>query len=339
MLRKIIVKLLIKFIIAFALIFWLFQSGRIDFSLLTKSMANYQDWALCFICILITYMIGTLRWKKILQLKSQTNFNFFEILKINWIGFLFNTILPGSVSGDFIKLVYARHLDTNFTKTFLVTSVVMDRIIGLFGMLFLLGLASLFNYNDLVTISSQLKTMIHFNFMIFAGMLTIISSILFPANIQNTILKYTDKLPTIHKQVRKTLEQVWLIGSYKKVFIENILLSMVAQIFFIIGFWIIASPFFETEIPFRYALTFMPLGLCTIAIPITPQGLGIGHAVFDTLFKYFGVNKGASLFNLYFVSTVTMNLVGIIPYLTSDHRNVRKEAENFENKNENESIA
>lgn len=296
-------------------------------------MNNYQNWIMCFGCIAITYMVGTLRWKKILQLKSQTKFKFFDVLKINWIGFLFNTILPGSVSGDFIKLVYARNLDQNFTKTFLVTSVVMDRVIGLFGLLFLLGLASLFSYNELVAISTQLKTMIHFNFMVFFGMLVIISSVLFPEKLQNHILTLTDKIPVLHKQIRKTLEQVWLIGKYKRVFFENIGLSMIAQLFFILGFWIIASPFFESEIPFRYAFTFIPLGLCTIAIPITPQGLGIGHAVFDTLFKYFGVNKGASLFNLYFVSTVTMNLVGIIPYLTSDHRNIKKEAAEFNTDN------
>ncbi len=323
-------KLLLKSLVAFGLIYWLVQSGRIDFSLLGKSLDNPQEWLLCFACLAVTYLVSTFRWQKILQLKSQTKFNYFEIVKINWIGFLFNTILPGSVSGDFIKLVYAKKLDKNFTKTFLVTSVLMDRIIGLFGLLTLLGIASAVSYTDLVALSPQLKAMIHFNFIIFASVFAIIMSVLLPESLQNTILSLTDKIPFLNKYIRKTLEQVWLIGKYKRVFFENIGLSMISQIFFILGFWTIASPFFEVAVPFRYAFTFIPLGLCTIAIPITPQGLGIGHAVFDTLFKYFGINNGASLFNLYFISTVSMNLFGIIPYLTSNRKNIREEAKEFQ---------
>ena len=59
----------------------------------------------------------------------------------------------------------------------------------------------------------------------------------------------------------------------------------------------------------------MPIGMMAVAVPISPAGLGVGHAIFDGLFKLYGTFNGASLFNLYFLTTISVNLMGIFPYL------------------------
>jgi uncharacterized membrane protein YbhN (UPF0104 family) len=108
-------------------------------------------------------------------------------------------------------------------------------------------------------------------------------------------------------------------------------MSTGTQFLNVFSFWIICSPFFEVPLSFQYAFTFIPLGLVSIAIPITPAGLGVGHAIFGTLFSYFGVNNGASLFNLYFLMMISLNLLGTIPYLLSGKRHTLKDAEALEN--------
>ena len=326
-------KTIAKLLLAFGLIFYLVKSGRIDFSILQKSLDHKLEWFLCFACLILNVLLGTLRWKNILEIKAERSFSYLKILKIGWIGLLFNTVLPGSVSGDFIKLVYAKPLDEKFTKTFLVTSVFLDRIFGLVGLLTLLGLSSIYNYGDLTAKSESLANLIHFNFLIFFGIILFIASILMPSKIQDKILGITSKVPVIATHLTNTFGQVWLVGKYRKVLFTNVFLSMAGQTFFLLGFWIIASPFFNVDVPFKYALTFIPLGLCTIAIPITPQGLGIGHAAFDTLFGYFGIDNGASLFNLYFISGVLVNLIGAIPYVLSGKKNVKAQAQQFETSN------
>ena len=322
----------IKFIIAAALIGYLIKSGSLDFTLITKSLDNKTEWILCGFFLISNVLTGTLRWKNILQLSTDNKLQYLQVLKINWIGLLFNTVLPGSVSGDFIKLIYARDLDReNFSKTFLITSVLIDRILGLVGLLILLGLFSIMNYTELAAKSSELKNLLHFNFLVFIFVILFVISILLPVTIQSFILNIIGKLPIIAKHATKALEQIWMIGSNKKILFGNIVLSMIGQTFFILGFWSIATPFFETAIPFQYALTFIPLGLCTIAIPITPQGLGVGHVAFKTLFSYFGQSNGDSLFNLYFLSGVTVNLLGIIPYLLyRNNHDIKSEMQEFE---------
>lgn len=66
---------------------------------------------------------------------------------------------------------------------------------------------------------------------------------------------------------------------------------------------------------FVQALAFIPIGLMTLALPVAPSGLGVGHAIFQKLFELSHITNGASLFNLYFVVTLIVNVIGVVPYL------------------------
>ena len=54
--------------------------------------------------------------------------------------------LPGVVTGDVVKLLYVKDMHKNFSKTYLLTSVFIDRIIGLCGLLFLTGFISILKF-------------------------------------------------------------------------------------------------------------------------------------------------------------------------------------------------
>lgn len=308
-------KQILKFLFAGALLYWLFSKGKLDFSLIERSLNHQWEWFFCFLFLIGSVLITTLRWKSILEIKSRVQFSFFSILKLTWIGLMFNTALPGAVSGDIIKLVYAKNLDKSLDKTFLVTSVIFDRIIGLFGLLTLLGIFSVINYADLTMRSKELTNMVHFNFLLVIGMIVFLAILFLPEKIQQIGLNFARKIPIVKNHLAKTLEQVWLIGRNKKLIVTTILLSVVCHVFNIMAFWTLVKPFITADIPTRYAFSFIPIGFLTLAIPVAPAGLGVGHAVFDKLFSFFGQMNGASLFNFQFLATVIVNLCGIVPYL------------------------
>ena len=58
----------------------------------------------------------------------------------------------------------------------------------------------------------------------------------------------------------------------------------------------------------------MPIGLITVAIPIAPGGIGIGHMAFETLYQLAGLSGGADIFNLYIIVVLGVNMLGGIPY-------------------------
>ena len=265
-----------------------------------------------------------------LEVKAQAKLPYFSTVKLTWIGLFFNSFLPGAVTGDFIKLLYAKDLNKDLSKTFLITSVLMDRVIGLIGLLCLVGLFSIVSYSEVVGISPQIGKVMMVNFLLFIGVLVFLVTLFLPKNIQEIFLNLTLKLPFIGDKIHHTLEQVWLIGTNKLTVIKCLGISMVCQFLNVVCLYLLAYQFIGDAIPLAHAFTFIPLGFMAVAVPISPAGLGVGHVAFETLFGYFNIKGGASYFNLYFLLMIFNNLLGVIPYLLSGKKHTLAEANEFE---------
>ena len=309
-------KVILKFSCSLLIILWLLKSGELDFTLSREFLNSYKNTIAIFI---LSYSIITLlvsyRWKMLLQSGKQKDLPFKSIFKISWIGLFFNSVLPGAVTGDLIKLAYIKDLGKNITKTFMLSTVFIDRIIGLLGLLCLSGIFSLYNYTEIVSISPSLKSLVHLNFLLFIGAIILIFTLFLSKNWQETILSPMDSIPILGTKIKGLLEQVWLIGNRKDLFLKCLLISIIVQVISVCLFWKIITPFTSVPLSIGHAFIFIPLGFIAMAIPIAPSGLGVGHAVFGTLFSFFGIQKGASLFNLYFLCVVFCNLTGSIPYI------------------------
>jgi len=323
-----------KIFFAVGIIFWLISSGKLDFKLMNDLLNSGPHLASGLVFILFSIMITSFRWKLILGVKAAERISFKKILPINWIGLFFSTFLPGVVTGDVLKLLYVKDIDKNFSKTFLLTSVVMDRLFGLCGLLFLTGIVSAYNYNSLIALSDDVKVLLHTNFLLFAGAIFFMVCLFLPTKLQELILGLISKLPVLGQKLANTFEQVWLLGRNRKTTIQCILLSISTQFFNVLAFWMLTSSFYGKEITLGQVYGFIPIGFLAMAIPIAPSGAGVGHAVFDKLFGLVGVTGGASLFNLYFLCMLMMNLFGVIPYLLLGKKHSIKEAESFEHTSE-----
>lgn len=308
-------KILLKLILAMSLVGWLLKSERLDFGLVSRAFFENQWWPLAVGVIILNSFLASTRWKSLLQKGAKKTFSNTEIFKITWIGMFFNTFLPGAVSGDFIKLVYVKDLDASFSKTYLILTVLMDRVLGLIGLIVVMGVMSLvsvfFTQHELVNIQRFLP----FNMVLFSGAIVFLSCLFAPKRLQNKILPRFQKIPLIGEQLGRTLEQIWRIGASKQLVFFALILSFLTQFGTILVFWLLTFPFYETHVPFATLFMFIPIGLISMAIPISPAGLGVGHLVFEGLFKIVGVSGGASLFNIFFMTIVSLNFLGLIPYV------------------------
>ncbi len=311
-------KLALKFIFAALITGVLISKGKLDFTLAQKALDNPGLIFFCMLLVAAQASIATFRWKKLLQSASKKVLPMFKMLKLTWIGLFFSSVLPGAVTGDLIKLVYARDLDQDLSKTFLIMSVLFDRILGLMGLLFLMGIFSLISYSEIVQVSPMMAKLIKLNLLLFIGVILFLVWIFSPYRIQKFVLDLSLKIPIIGARIHKTFESIWKFS--RSSIIWGLLLSMLSQALGILAFWLISRPFYTEPISFIHAFTFMPLGLIAVAVPIAPAGLGIGHAIFDSLFNFFHIAQGANLFNLHFLIYVTVNLLGVIPYLLSSRR-------------------
>ena len=115
MYKKILVNIF-KFSLALGLIYWLVQSGKLDFTLLNE-VAKSPFKILLYISLFLGVLgIVAYRWRIILVDRCKKTLPYFLIFKSCWIGLFFNSVLPGSVSGDLIKVFYVKDLDEKLTK-------------------------------------------------------------------------------------------------------------------------------------------------------------------------------------------------------------------------------
>jgi hypothetical protein len=312
------IKILLKFIFAVALFYWLIKSGKLDFSLVKKSFEVGPQWFIAIVLIFVQTGLSGLRYKLLLETKSQKALSFLAIFKINYIGQFFSTILPGAVTGDLLKLVYVKKLDDNFTKTFLVTMTLLDRIIGLSALLFLAGIFSLIYFSEISALSPKITNIIILNLILFTGSILFLGTLIAPYFFQKQITKFITIIPFLGEKLATLLDQIFSLREKRKDVILAFLLGIVIQFISIFSFWIISSPFYSGSLPLPYAFTVIPVGLIATAIPISPGGLGVGHVLFANLFSFVGINNGASLFNLFFLCNLANNFLGFIPYLLSD---------------------
>ncbi len=121
MYKKIIINIL-KFSFALGLIFWLTQSGKLDFKLLLKLLETPSIVIIAIFLMQMDHILVAIRLRIILLERASKSLSLVKLFLSNWIGIFFNSVLPGSVTGDLVKIFYIKNLDKKLTKKFLLVS-------------------------------------------------------------------------------------------------------------------------------------------------------------------------------------------------------------------------
>jgi uncharacterized membrane protein YbhN (UPF0104 family) len=304
----------LKILIAGALIYWLISSGKLDFKLLGQ-LKSYPGAVLLAMSIsIINFVLISYRWETILRARSQVTLPISGLLKITWIGQFFSSVLPGSVSGDLVKILYVQKFDKSFSKKFIFASILIDRVMGLSGLILLVGISSIFFSGHILENAPAMKPLLNMNFFLAVAVITSFTVFFFFHHVIRGFLTKLEgiALAGIFSKIISLWDDLVLIKSQM---LKAIGLSLIVQFFGVLVFWSLIHPFVDNRMDFVQALAFIPLGLMTLALPVAPSGLGVGHAIFQKLFEFSGIDNGASLFNLYFVVTLAVNVLGVIPYM------------------------
>lgn len=262
----------------------------------------------------------TWRWRLLLKARAQQSIGLGRLFLVNWIGMFFSVVLPGSITGDVVKVFYVRKLDPELSTAFVVFCTLLDRVMGLTGLILMMGGFSLWNHGPLEQLSPRLTPLLRFNFLMLAcvvvGLAVYFAK---PGLLQKIFASLALRFPrmTLFKRTASLWED---LAAIRPQMAKAILASILVQFTSVVIFYLLVSPQFQTPLPLTVVLSFIPLGFMAVAIPISPAGLGVGHAAFQALFAFAGEPNGANFFNMYFVVTVCFNLLGVIPWLAARSR-------------------
>ena len=300
MLNFFMLKTILKIIFISGLCYWLISNGKLDFTLITQAFHFGYLWILGVIFLTVRFFVCALRFKTLLETKAREPISFIKVFSFDAIGNLFSVILPGSVTGDLVRFFYYKDLAIELTPGMVASLLLLDRLIGALSLLALASLSIVHLNHNLIWLA-----------VINAIMIILVSAVIILSSKKNFLFPhYLQKWP----KVQKFLLDILSIKLDLNTFIKCFILSIGNYLCIIGGFWFLAVPFLDKVSFFDFA-SIIPLGFAGLAIPISPSGLGVGHVLFESLFKIIQVLGGASLFNLFFVVNVGICLLGVIPYL------------------------
>lgn len=318
---------IIKIAIATGLVYWLTQNGKIDFKQALKSLKHPVICLKALLFFLLITILGAFRWRLVIQAFTQKPITYGKVFLYTWMGYFFNIAMPGSVSGDLIKVFLVRkELEGVNVKSIALTAIV-DRVTGIFGFFTLIGLLGIINYSTFATTAPKALILVQFSILLFILMLITIGVLFLTEKLKEKIFTNLKKVPFSIVRDLVTAAEVY-VQPLRRIILPLVGISMVVQIITITTFITIAKVIIPEGLNTTVAFSAIPLGFITIAIPLAPGGFGVGHVAFEKIFTMFNISGGANYFNLYFLWWTLYCLTGSAPYMLSGIKVNKKELEN-----------
>lgn len=273
----------LKLAFAGGLIFWMVRNGTLNFTVL-RQLATPDAVLIALALIFVLIFVNNYRWLALLRAQGFAS-SVRHTLPLSLIGIFFNYAMPGGVGGDVVKGYYL--VQENRQKSMAaVVSILMDRVIGFCMMIMTAALALVFSW-DMVLHSPQMKALASAVFLLAAGFLVFFCI---------ALSRRIGRSPPMRLLFEKVPGGRALQGLYEKLhgyrhapgaLLTALSLSLVSQFSIIIFVYLIARKMGVDEIPFSAYCFLVPVGMVTMAIPISPAGVGVGQAAFLFLFKLY----------------------------------------------------
>lgn len=305
---------LMRMILIALILYFLIQNDRLNFDRLPL-LWNQPNILVLIVgsLSLLVLPLAALRWCLLMR-GIGIDIAYQRSLLLTWIGNFFNVTLPGAVAGDILKGYYIMRLCREESTARIFTTLLIDRFVGLFGLIAMAFFALLLNH-EMILHNLALQNMAVLISMLFLTTLTFYIIILFPFKDGSDPFKsFLQMLPgdkfTVDMYCNFRLYKCTPLILFSTLCISVLIHSIYAYLFFqiahLIGLW---------DIKLVTQFFIMPIGLISAAIPLAPSGIGIGHAAFESLYNIVGLSGGADVFNLFVVVQIFVGLLGGIPYL------------------------
>lgn len=304
-----------KLLLVAALLYWLVDSGKLDLkqvAIIFREpeilLFNLAIWGLLYVGL------GSLRWNLLLS-GVGLKMPLFRVLSLQLIGFFFNTAMPGSVGGDIVKAVYVIREQKAESKTPAMLTVLLDRIIGLTGLFVLAGIA-VFWHRDFLVDHPTLMPLATFVVVGLVGIVIGLGVVFYPFPDDKDPIR---RLLSLRVPGFRILFNIYsALRCYRQrpgLVLGTVFLSLVIQLG-AMSYALFLTERLTGQTPdIGVFAAIFPIGVMATALPLAPGGLGVGHVAFERLYALAGWTGGANVFNIMVLGQLSLNLLGVVPYL------------------------
>lgn len=269
---------IIKVLISFGFMVYLLR--LVDFGVVWEQFLelNLFILILAFLILFFQSALSSLKWKIILTAESK-DVPFLFLMKRYLIGNFISLFLPSSFGGDLYRIYALGEYNKDYLQN--ISSVLFDRISGLFALASISIISFIFFYKE--TISYQFFIAYALAILTFWGL----TSSRFIVKLQKTnkkIIRFFNNILKSFQNYRKNLRVLAL----------SLVISFWYQINIVIlnHFYCFAL---NIDLPITYLFTVIPLVYLTEALPISINGLGVRESAFVFFFTQIGLTKEKAL--------------------------------------------
>ncbi|MBI4666766.1 MAG: flippase-like domain-containing protein [Nitrospinae bacterium] len=313
-----------KLLFVIVVFVFLYKSGKLDLNALSVALAKPGYVVISLFLTFLAMLISVERWRTLLR-AVDISVDMKPALNLTLIGSFFNVVFPGAVGGDIVKAYYLARGQQN--KAALVTTVVFDRVLGLYTMIFVAAVAgavaAMFATSGEAPAwwNSSTKALVMFIAALFVaanlGALIFLERRISESRFVNRVisaLPMQDKIRKIHAATKS-------IGRQSGHTIYAFFLSLLSQLALYGSIWILAAALNITGLSVGQYFFVLPVCLLINSIPVSPGGLGVGEMAFGAVFALFASNKGVELAVLYHAVSFALALgLGGLVYLVFSRR-------------------
>jgi hypothetical protein len=314
-----------KLAVVVAVFTLLYKTGKIDFDTLKLAAARPGLVLLAAILVFTAVVFTVERWRRLLW-AVDVHIGFGSAFTLTFIGAFFSVVLPGAVGGDIVKAYYLAKGQSQ--RAALVTTVIFDRLLGLYTMILMATLAGAVvwgyvSFSGLTPVwwSGGVQALILFIFALFAAF-TVGGALFMSDSMSETrFMKKVMEVAPFHDKVVKIYSAIRRFGDNPALAFSAFGISFFGQFFLYGAIWILAMALELNELTVTQFLFVIPVCILINAIPAAPGGLGVGEIGFGAVLALFGSGKGVELAVMYHAVTITLAVgLGGAIYLARSRR-------------------
>ena len=263
-------------------------------------------------------VVSIVRWYMLVQALG-LSFRVSDAFRLGFLGYLLNFVSLGVVGGDLFKAVFiAREQPGKRTEA--VATVVVDRAVGLYGLLFVASCAFLVLSARQVINSDVVRTMFTITLV-----LTIVGTaalgVLLLGRSQQDRARRIATMPYVGPTIARLLAALTAYRTHRSLLLASIVFSIAIHSLLILAFTSIALGLPVGAPTLGEHSVIVPMSLVGAAIPATPNGLGTLEMGIETLYHLVPLPPGPASGDgtvvafVYRLATMLVAAVGLFYYL------------------------
>ena len=269
----------------------------------------------CFLATLATI----LRWHFLVR-AVDLPLRLRDTIRLGFLGYLYNFVLPGGVGGDLVKAGFlARGQPGRRTEAAL--TVLVDRIVGLYG-LFLLATAAILITGLWRNESADVRLVCRVIFLCTGGSTVALAVSASPGFSQGPIARWLHNLPRVGAFIERMNRASRMYYRHWAVLPFAVFMTFIAQSLYVVGIWLIARALVRDAPTLGEHFVVVPMAMITGVLPLAPNGLGTFEALMEWMYRELMAGHAIKFAGLlvsfgYRLITVLIAAVGAVIYWVS----------------------